>query len=150
VDASGSVASPIDGWTTVRLAAVAALGSARQCLAAGSRFHRKMSHRPPEITSSSRWDAALPLPPYLRPLVLARRDGLLFGPSTSRPFTARPIQERADAAWLAAGVNAHALCTYMGHSGIQVAIDLYGHLFPGNEAEASALLDAYLTRAFAA
>jgi hypothetical protein len=46
------------------------------------------------------------------------------------------------------GVNAHALCTYMGHSGIQVTIDLYGHLFPGNEAEASALLDAYLERAF--
>jgi hypothetical protein len=43
---------------------------------------------------------------------------------------------------IAAGVNAHALCTYMGHSGIQVTIDLYGHLFPGNEAEASALLDA--------
>jgi integrase len=111
------------------------------------------------------------LAPYLRPLVLARRDGLLFGPSVSRPFTARPIQERADAAWqdagldrvtlhacrhlyasmsIAAGVNAHALCTYMGHSGIQVTIDLYGHLFPGNEAEASALLDAYLERAFAA
>jgi integrase len=111
------------------------------------------------------------LAPYLRPLVLARRDGLLFGPSVLRPFTARPIQERADAAWkaaglervtlhacrhlyasmsIAAGVNAHALCTYMGHSGIQVTIDLYGHLFPGNEAEASALLDAYLERAFAA
>jgi integrase len=84
---------------------------------------------------------------------------------------ARPIQERADAAWtaaglervtlhacrhlytsmsIAAGVNAHALCAYMGHAGIQVTIDLYGHLFPGNEAEASALLDAYLRRAFVA
>jgi hypothetical protein len=48
---------------------------------------------------------------------------------------------------IAAGVNAHALCSYMGHSGIQVTLDLYGHLFPGNEAEASALLDAYLDRA---
>jgi hypothetical protein len=48
------------------------------------------------------------------------------------------------------GVNAHALCIYMGHSGIQVTIDLYGHLFPGNEAEASALLDTHLERAFAA
>jgi hypothetical protein len=26
-------------------------------------------------------------------------------------------------------------------------LDLYGHLFPGNEAEASALLDLYLDRA---
>jgi hypothetical protein len=49
---------------------------------------------------------------------------------------------------IAAGVNAHALCTYMGHSGIQVTIELYGHRFPGNEAEASALLDLYLERAF--
>lgn len=51
---------------------------------------------------------------------------------------------------IAAGVNAHALCKYMGHSGIQVTFDLYGHLFPGNEAEASALLDAYLDSAFVA
>ncbi|MEJ7894148.1 MAG: site-specific integrase [Solirubrobacteraceae bacterium] len=51
---------------------------------------------------------------------------------------------------IAAGVNAHALCKYMGHSGIQVTYDLYGHLFPGNEAEASALLDRYLERSFLA
>jgi hypothetical protein len=50
---------------------------------------------------------------------------------------------------IAAGVNAHALCKYMGHSGIQVTFDLYGHLFPGNEAEASLLLDRYLDRVFA-
>ena len=51
---------------------------------------------------------------------------------------------------IAAGVNAHALCKYMGHSGILVTFDLYGHLFPGNEAKASALLDAYLETAFTA
>jgi hypothetical protein len=28
---------------------------------------------------------------------------------------------------------------------IQVTFDLYGHLMPGSEAEAAALLDAYLT-----
>jgi len=42
---------------------------------------------------------------------------------------------------IAAGVDAHALCTYMGHSGIRLTFDLYGHHFPGNEAEASALLE---------
>ena len=36
----------------------------------------------------------------------------------------------------------------MGHSCIAVTFDLYGHLFPGNEAEAAALLDAYLERSF--
>ena len=48
---------------------------------------------------------------------------------------------------IAAGVNAKALTVYMGHSSIKVTFDLYGHLFPGSEAEAAGLLDAYLARA---
>ena len=35
----------------------------------------------------------------------------------------------------------------MGHSSIQVTYDKYGHLMPGNEAEAADLLDGYLGRA---
>ena len=46
---------------------------------------------------------------------------------------------------IAAGVNAKTLSTYMGHSSITVTVDRYGHLFPGNEAEAAALLDRYLS-----
>ena len=45
---------------------------------------------------------------------------------------------------IAAGVNAKALASYMGHSSIKVTFDLYGHLMPGSEAEASSLLDGYL------
>jgi integrase len=45
---------------------------------------------------------------------------------------------------IAAGVNAKALQTYMGHSSVTVTYDRYGHLMPGNEEEAAALLDAYL------
>lgn len=48
---------------------------------------------------------------------------------------------------IAAGVNAKALSTYMGHSSITITIDRYGHLMPGNEEEAAGLLDAYLSRA---
>jgi integrase len=48
---------------------------------------------------------------------------------------------------IAAGVNAKALSTYMGHSSIKVTFDLYGHLMPSAETEAADLLDAYLTRA---
>jgi integrase len=44
-------------------------------------------------------------------------------------------------------VNAKALSTYMGHSSITITFDRYGHLMPGNEEEAAALLDAYLVRA---
>ena len=37
-----------------------------------------------------------------------------------------------------------ALSSYMGHSSITITLDRYGHLMPGNEEEAAALLDTYL------
>jgi integrase len=48
---------------------------------------------------------------------------------------------------IAAGVNAKALSSYMGHSSITITFDRYGHLMPGNEDAAAELLDAYLERA---
>jgi integrase len=48
---------------------------------------------------------------------------------------------------IAAGVNAKALSTYMGHSSITVALDRYGHLMPGSEAQAAAMLSAFLALA---
>jgi integrase len=48
---------------------------------------------------------------------------------------------------IAAGCDAKALSTYMGHANIAITYDRYGHLMPGNEAEAAGLLDAYLKRA---
>jgi integrase len=45
---------------------------------------------------------------------------------------------------IAAGVNAKALSTFMGHATISVTLDRYGHLMPGSEAEAADLLDGYL------
>jgi integrase len=47
---------------------------------------------------------------------------------------------------IAAGVNAKALSTFMGHASITVTLDRYGHLFPGSEDEAAGMLDAYLER----
>src|SRR4051812_40438651 len=111
------------------------------------------------------------LAPSLREHALSsgRRTGLVFGATATRPLDSRRLQDRADATWaaadlhrvtlhacrhlyasmsIAAGVNAHALCRYMGHSSIAVTFDLYGHLFPGNESEAAALLDAYLASCF--
>jgi integrase len=82
------------------------------------------------------------------------------------PFHAASLYRRADLAWtragirerlrlhqarhtyasfmIAAGVNAKALSVFMGHSSIKVTFDLYGHLLPGSEAEAAALLDEFL------
>ena len=50
---------------------------------------------------------------------------------------------------IAAGVNAKALSTYMGHSSITITLDRYGHLMPGSEAEAAGLLEDYLEREIA-
>jgi integrase len=45
---------------------------------------------------------------------------------------------------IAAGVNAKALSTFMGHANISITLDRYGHLLPGAEDEAAGLMDAYL------
>jgi hypothetical protein len=45
---------------------------------------------------------------------------------------------------IAAGVNAKALSTFMGHATISITLDRYGHLMPGSEAESAGLLEAYL------
>jgi integrase len=100
-------------------------------------------------------------------LLTGRRRGLAFGRSADVPFNEHAISNRAKKAWaaadlpgltlhecrhtyaslmIAAGVNAKALSTYMGHSSVTITLDRYGHLFPGNEAEAANLLDAYLAQ----
>jgi integrase len=55
-----------------------------------------------------------------------------------RPTYASPM--------IAAGVNAKALSTFMGHANIGITLDLYGHMLPGSEEQAASLLDAYLAR----
>jgi integrase len=47
---------------------------------------------------------------------------------------------------IAAGLNAKTISTYMGHANIAITLDLYGHLMPGAEDEATGLLDAYFAR----
>ena len=47
---------------------------------------------------------------------------------------------------IAAGVNAKALSTYMGHASVTITLDRYGHLLPGAEDEAMERVSAYLDR----
>jgi integrase len=96
-----------------------------------------------------------------------REEGLVFGSSAETPFVPSNLWRRAQRAWksvgvepiglhearhtfasvlIAAGVNAKAITTYMGHASIQTTYDLYGKLMPGSESEAAALVDAYLAR----
>jgi integrase len=63
------------------------------------------------------------------------------------PITLHEARQTYASLMIAAGVDAKALSTDMGHSSITITIDRYGHLFPGNEDEAAGLLDAYLERA---
>jgi integrase len=49
--------------------------------------------------------------------------------------------------FIAAGVNAKALSSYLGHASVTITYDRYGHLMPGSEGEAVALVDAYIERA---
>jgi integrase len=109
---------------------------------------------------------------FLAPLKLASGadpEALVFG-VRGEPFSASSIGERANRLWkaaglqaitlhecrhtfaslmIAAGVNAKALSTFMGHANISITLDRYGHLMPGAEDEAAGLMDAYLHAAMA-
>jgi integrase len=114
----------------------------------------------------------VPLPAILRDYLDEHKlrtggEGLVFGRSKTEPFDASVTAGRAATAWKKAGltpitlhearhtfaslmigasVNAKALSTCMGHASVTITYDRYGHLMPGNEDKAAALLDAYLAR----
>lgn len=115
----------------------------------------------------------VPVPGVLRKHLLehrlarGRRGGLFFGRPDGRPFSNQSLSRQAARRWraaglepiglhecrhtfaslmIAAGVNAKALSTFIGHSSVMITLDRYGHLFPGSEDEAAGLLDAYLER----
>lgn len=126
-----------------------------------------------EIETKSRGERKVPISSTLRgylDLHLARLewdDGLVFGLKANSTFNGTPVLRRARRVWeasdlqritlhecrhtfaslmIAAGVNAKALSTYMGHANISITLDRYGHLMPGSEDEAAAMLDDYLAR----
>jgi integrase len=95
----------------------------------------------------------------------SKPDGLVFARCAHTPLDYDAAMGRARRAWekarlepirlhearhtfaslmIAAGINAKALSTYMGHSSVTITFDRYGHLMPGNESEAAELLDSYL------
>jgi len=122
------------------------------------------------IATKGKNDRRVPIPSALREVLVAellrtgrRESALVFAATESSPFRPRRLRKAADAAWeaakldrvtlhdsphsyaslmIAAGANAKALSTYMGHSSITITLDRYGHLFPGNEQEAAGLLDS--------
>jgi integrase len=116
----------------------------------------------------------VPLASPLRSILIEHRlrsrgsdEDLVFRGRGGKPLAPDALIERARAAWgeaglepillhecrhtyaafmIAAGVNAKALSSYMGHSTISMTLDRYGHLMPGNEGEAATMLAGYLER----
>lgn len=116
----------------------------------------------------------VPTPSVLREVLIehklltGRDTGLVFGRAEDVPFSPSTVNLRAATAWeaagleaiglhecrhtcasyfIAAGINAKTLSTFLGHASITTTLDRYGHLFPGSESEAVGLVDAYLERA---
>lgn len=125
-----------------------------------------------EITPKSGRERIVPIAATLREhlerhlLSLRWQEGLVFGVGPTRPFNGTPLFKRAERSWdpagleritlhecrhtfaslmIAAGVNAKALSSYMGHAGISITLDRYGHLMPGSETQAAWMLDDYLS-----
>ena len=113
---------------------------------------------------------AKPLRAQLAAHRLRRAEGveaLVFGRADGRVFCSEALTKRARLVWrhgtlepiglhecrhtyaafmIAAGVNAKALSTYMGHASITITLERYGHLMPGKEEEAARMLEGYLAR----
>lgn len=122
-------------------------------------------------------ERTVPIPAVLRGQLISHRlrqgvgdIGFVFSSDGKRPFDPANSLRAAKRVWagagltplgfhecrhtyaslmIAAGVNAKALSTYLGHSSITVTLDRYGHLMPGNEREAARQLDTYIGDALA-
>ena len=81
------------------------------------------------------------------PAALAKRARAHWARAGLAPIGLHECRHTYAAFMIAAGVNAKALSTYMGHSSITLTLDRYGHLMPGNEGEAAEMLEGYLARA---
>jgi integrase len=122
-------------------------------------------------TKTSSGQRRLPLIPEMRTLLLEHRastgggTGLVFGTSATHAFTPTAVRNRALRAWKEAGlrpIKLHecrhtyaslliaadtprkALATYMGHAQVATTEDIYGHLFPGHEADTARRVQRYL------
>ncbi|HZQ80716.1 MAG TPA: tyrosine-type recombinase/integrase [Gaiellaceae bacterium] len=78
------------------------------------------------------------------PSTIALHARAAWSKANLTPITLHECRHSYAAYMIAAGINSKALSTYMGHSTITITLDRYGHLLPGNEAEAAGLLEHWL------
>lgn len=75
---------------------------------------------------------------------LVHAEALGLDPDPLERITPHECRHTFASLMIAAGVNAKALSTFMGHAKIGITLDRYGHLMPGSEEEAAGLLTDYL------
>lgn len=125
-----------------------------------------------ERTKSRAGKRRVPIVPQLRTYLEAHKrttgrsgDDLVFGRTAKDPFYRSTVRSRALKAWkdaglepvslhrcrhtaasflIAAGCNAKALSTVIGHSSIDITFNRYGHLIPGHEDEVARRLSSWL------
>jgi integrase len=78
------------------------------------------------------------------PGILRRRTHKRWEDAGLKPLGFHEARHTYASIAIAAGLNPKTLSTYMGHSTITITFDRYGHLMPGSEDEARALLNIYL------
>lgn len=125
-----------------------------------------------EQATKGRERRTVPIVGELRMILAAHRlrsgrrgADLLFGSTATSPFDPRPLQDRADVAWkaaglsrvtphecrhtfasiaIAAGVNIGTVSAALGHASVTTTWDRYHHLMPGTMDEAAELIQAYI------
>lgn len=78
------------------------------------------------------------------PGILRRRTHARWKKAGLKPLGFHEGRHTYASIGIAAGLNPKTLSTYLGHATITITLDRYGHLMPGSEVEARAMLDAYL------
>jgi integrase len=93
------------------------------------------------ISTKSRKPRSVPIIDKLA-VLLADHFVLLDHPADLKPLGFHEGRHTYASIGIAAGLNPKTLSTYLGHA--TITLDRYGHLMPGSEVEARAMLDAYL------
>ncbi len=100
-----------------------------------------LDHPPPEaLLFSSPKDSRYPI----HPRQFRRHAAKAWKAAGLEPLGFHEARHSFASIAIASGLNVKTLSTYMGHATTTITLDRYGHLLPGNEAEARERLDAYL------
>jgi integrase len=82
----------------------------------------------------------------MHPTSLREAVGKAWESAELQPLGFHEARHTAASIFIAAGLNAKTVSTYLGHASISITLDRYGHLMPGSETEALSLVDTYLAR----